>query len=55
MFSDITRIKKAADFLPLVTAAIVVDLRATPALHNDGIPALLRSWLDQRGLSETKI
>jgi acetylornithine deacetylase/succinyl-diaminopimelate desuccinylase-like protein len=36
-------------------ASIIVDLRATPALHNAGIPALLRSWLDQRGLSETKI
>jgi len=36
-------------------ASLVVDLRATPSLYAAGIPALLRSWLDQRGLSEVKI
>jgi len=36
-------------------ASIVVDLRATPALYAAGIPAVLRAWLEQHGLTEVKL
>jgi acetylornithine deacetylase/succinyl-diaminopimelate desuccinylase-like protein len=36
-------------------AVLEVDLRATPALHTSGIPALLRDWLAARGLGEAGI
>ncbi|RFC41782.1 MAG: acetylornithine deacetylase/succinyl-diaminopimelate desuccinylase [Verrucomicrobia bacterium] len=36
-------------------ALLEVDLRATPSLHGADIPALLRQWLDLRGLQEAKI
>ena len=51
MFSDITRIQKASDFLPLVTAAIVVDLVVIGLLLSGAFKSrTLTEWYNKYGL-----
>jgi hypothetical protein len=50
-FSDLTRIQKAADFLPLVTAAIVVDLIVMGLLLAGAFESrTLTQWYNNYGL-----